>query len=394
MSQENKNGGLTIWAISLGGEMDTNKGANNATRRQAMALADTLKILMPGEHTVRFIQPFIPKDAVELPSKTIVTWTKPPTLDELRELPCAAGDFKGELPDIAIGCRPEVAALLETLKLQGKTKIVAIQDPQDNPKTGEPAFHVDRSRYDLIVAQSQEPIAGQANQPGSNVISSTLPLHDLTPEQLAGWRKDALETFPQYEQRPITAVLIGGSDEHVGLTAQDFVNFGEDIGTYAKGKPGGRREDVYVLSSRRTTPEQIASFKKGVETAFGAPMKDVPNVFFDHPDMSYNRVLGLAAVFDPKEKRGGASIVSDAGSGSMGVETEYTGTPWVTYTYRDKMDAHPQAKVWPNVPVDQLPLFTPPSLVGERDERIPVGLATLRALNLPIKAQYWSSVVS
>ncbi len=338
---------MDIWTLSLDG--------NNATRRQVVGLATALQAMLGAdETTVQPIQVNKPANAVTLPNNTIVTWTTVPDTHELKNLTCSKGSLNEPWPDLVVACRPEVAAVALAIKAAsgGQTQIVQIQDPND--KTG--TYNFDRGQFDLIVKQSQEAVTG------ANVIASQLPLHDLTRETLAQWREEGLEKLPKYRTEPATVVLIGGSDEHVSLDANDFANFGADIAKLAV-----NAGDIFVLSSRRTTEEQKAAFMDAI--------KDSPNVFFDDPRLSYNNALGI-----------GSSFVSDAGSGSMGAEVEFTGAPWSFYSYRGKLQEHPQMLVWPEVKAAELPMFGPPQPVGAANEAPAIARQVVELLHLPVKA--------
>lgn len=323
---------------------------NMASRNQTLGLATTLRD-MAGGGTLDIIRPLAPGDAKALANNTIVTWLTPPSAKALKALPCAEGQIAEPWPDLVVSCRPEVAALALGIKQAsgGRTKIVQIQNPHE--KTG--TYRFDLRQFDLILKQAHEDVAGP------NVISSALPLHDLAPEKLAEYRADALRSFPHYRHEPATIVLLGGSDENVRLDAADFAHFGRDVAAFSE-----RAWDVHVLTSRRTGEDQKQAFRDAV--------RHRPNVFIDHPDMTYRRALGI-----------GSAFIVDGGSASMLAECLYPGEPVTVYGYRGKLKAHPIVKlgIWQQAGVMELPVFCPPNPAGPATELTAIGRQILTRLH-------------
>ncbi|GEM_PF-2481484 len=259
---------MLIWTLSLSG--------NQATKEQVIALAKEIGLLAASQADVKIVS-FFPMPKKEVGgSNVIVTWPRILSPEELKNIRCE-NDLRltGPWPDYVVGCRPEVAALVQSVMKasDGKSKGVQIQDPKGT--TGK--YDLDLNAFDLIVVQPHEKLTGP------NVIQSRLAIHGLSPDALAGFREAGKEAFHSF-QRPLLAVLVGGSDEHLKITDDMFHEFGRDLRALAEKFPG----TLAIVTGRRT--------EKGKEI-LKSYVSGMPNVCFDDGRFPYKQIVANADAF-------------------------------------------------------------------------------------------------
>jgi uncharacterized protein len=192
-------------------------------------------------------------------------------------------------PDLVISCGNVAAPLAAAIRQDsnGRTRAVHIQNPK-----------MDHRRFDLVVAPRHDGMSGD------NVISSVAAIHPVTPQKLAEGARvwaPALAHLP----RPLTAVLIGGSNRRHRLTPDIVARLGDDLARFARATGGA----LAVTPSRRTGAENEALIR--------ARLADIPAFIWDgRGDNPYFGLLGLAD-----------AIVVTEDSVSMTSEAIATGKP-------------------------------------------------------------------
>ena len=192
-------------------------------------------------------------------------------------------------PDLVISCGNVSAPLAAAIRRAsgGRTRAVHIQNPK-----------MDRRHFDLVIAPRHDGMAGD------NVMSSAAAIHPVTPQKLAeGARRwaPALAHLP----RPLTAVLIGGSNRRHRLTPAIAARLADDLVRFVRATGGS----LAVTPSRRTGAENEALIRER--------LRDVPAYIWDgRGDNPYFGLLGLAD-----------AIVVTEDSVSMTSEAIATGKP-------------------------------------------------------------------
>jgi mitochondrial fission protein ELM1 len=256
----------TCWIITEG---------HAGMEAQCRGLADALG-LTP---TIKRVRVRLPWDA--LPNRL---WFRPlaaPTTDSDKLVP--------PWPDLVISCGNVGAPLAAAIRREsgGFTRAVHIQDPK-----------MDGRHFDLIIAPRHDGITGD------NVMSSAAAIHPVTADKLVDgarrW-KAALAHLP----RPMTAVLIGGSNRRHRLTPAVATRLVDDLARLARATGGS----LAITPSRRTGAE--------IEAIIRERLKDAPAFIWD--GRGDNPYFGLLALAD--------AIVVTEDSVSMASEAIATGKP-------------------------------------------------------------------
>jgi len=150
-------------------------------------------------------------------------------------------------PDLAISCgRKSIGpALAVKRKSGGQTFCVHIQNP-----------HVALRNFDLVVAGTHDGLSGE------NVIVTKGAIHRVTPERLKAAAADftgVLANLP----RPLTTVLVGGSNRVFDMTPEIVANFAAKLAAFNAATGG----TLLVTPSRRTGAENIAALRRGLENS-------------------------------------------------------------------------------------------------------------------------------
>ena len=161
-------------------------------------------------------------------------------------LTAVAEAVKTPLPGLAIGCGGMAGAVLAALRRQS-LQVVQVQDPR-----------MDIRRFDLIVASVHDELTGP------NVFVTRTALHRVTPERLAAEAEAWRDRFAPY-QRPLVAVLLGGSNGRYRLDRNAGAKLATDLAAMAKRDNVG----VVVTPSRRTDPAVTALIRDALAPASG-----------------------------------------------------------------------------------------------------------------------------
>lgn len=138
---------------------------------------------------------------------------------------------RAPLPGLAIGCGGMAGAVLAALRRHA-TPVVQVQDPR-----------MDIRRFDLVIANRHDELTGR------NVFVTRTALHRVTPQRLA---LEAALWWDRFAacQRPLVAVLLGGSNGRYRLDRGAGARLAADLVTMARNDAVG----IVVTPSRRTDP--------------------------------------------------------------------------------------------------------------------------------------------
>ncbi len=179
-------------------------------------------------------------------------------------LAAVAESVRAPLPALAIGCGGMAAAVLAALRHRSM-RVVQVQNPR-----------MDIRRFDLIIANRHDELTGP------NVFVTRTALHRVTAEQLTVAAKLWRDRLARRE-RPLVAVLLGGSNGRYRLDKAVGAKLATDLATMA------RRDDVRIVvtPSRRTDPAVTTLIREALRPFDGW----VWNSTGDNP---YFAMLGLA----------------------------------------------------------------------------------------------------
>jgi len=151
-------------------------------------------------------------------------------------LPLAAVSdaVRAPLPELVIGCGGVAAAVGAALRRGGRP-VVQVQHPR-----------MDLHRFDLIVVNRHDELTGP------NVVVTRTALHRVTPARLAV-AADAWRPRLAHLQRPLVAVLVGGSNGRFRLDAAVARELARQLAAMMRTD----RVGVAVTPSRRTDPAVI-----------------------------------------------------------------------------------------------------------------------------------------
>ncbi len=192
----------------------------------------------------------------------------------------------GKLPAVVMGAGGAGARVAAALRRPG-VKVVAIQHPR-----------MRLSKFDLVMAARHDGITGD------NVIVTRTALHRVTPERLAVEREVWAPRFAEYN-RPLVAVLLGGSNGRYRFEAPLALELGIQLGAMAKATGAG----LVITPSRRTAPEVVTILRDAL-APYGAWIWD---------GTGENPYFGMLACAD--------AIVATADSVSMVSEAVATAAP-------------------------------------------------------------------
>ena len=210
-------------------------------------------------------------------------------LAPLRTLAADSDRIEPPWPDLVISCGSAGARIAAAIRSAsgGGTRAVHIQDPK-----------MDLRRFDLVIVPRHDGLSGE------NVLASKAAIHPVTPQKLAdgarAWSA-RLAALP----RPLTAVLIGGSNGRHRLTPEVMRKLAQDLAALAHKTGGG----LAVTPSRRTGAENEAVLRD--------ELRAVPAFIWD--GKGDNPYFGMLALAD--------AIVVTEDSVSMTSEAVATGKP-------------------------------------------------------------------
>jgi len=192
-------------------------------------------------------------------------------------------------PDLVISCGNVSAPLAVAIKRAsgGRTRIVHIQNPRMN-----------LAAFDVVVVPRHD------NVDGPNVIVTKAAVHAVTAAKLAAGAERWRPVFAHLP-RPLTAVLVGGSNRRHRLTPAISRQLADDLLRFARVSGGG----LAVTPSRRTDPGCVAILR---ERLAGAPV-------YIWDGTGENPYFGMLALAD--------SIIVTEDSVSMTSEAIATGKP-------------------------------------------------------------------
>ena len=179
----------------------------------------------------------------------------------------AAPGLSAPWPSLIIGAgRASVAPTASIRALtKGKTRVIQLQNPRVNP-----------ALFEAIISPRHDGLKGP------NVIETKGALHRVTTTRLVD---EAARFAPLFDgmPRPITTVLIGGTNRCYNLTPEVMKNLVAKL-KKALAHTGG---SLAVTISRRTEPENVRALEEG--------LKDLPAVLWNgQGENPYFGFLGLA----------------------------------------------------------------------------------------------------
>ena len=147
---------------------------------------------------------------------------------------------------LALGCGGKAAPVLAALKRRGRLT-VQIQHPRMDPR-----------RFDQVVVTRHDELAGP------NVIVTRTALHRVTPARLAAARVEWGGRLA-YLQRPLVAVLVGGSNGRFRLEEAEGAALAGQLARMMQAD----RVGVFVTPSRRTAPLVVDALRAALEPLGG-----------------------------------------------------------------------------------------------------------------------------
>jgi mitochondrial fission protein ELM1 len=147
-------------------------------------------------------------------------------------------------PDLIIAAgRASVAPTARIRRLsQGRTKVVQLQNPR-----------VDPSLFDAVIAPAHDKLSGP------NVITTKGALHRVTIQRVSEDLVRFREVFESL-QRPITTVLIGGTNRCYKITPEVMIELVASLKAVLSQNGGS----LAITVSRRTEPENLAALKEAL----------------------------------------------------------------------------------------------------------------------------------
>jgi mitochondrial fission protein ELM1 len=197
-------------------------------------------------------------------------------------------------PRIIITCgkRSIFASLYLKSVLGNRIKTIHIQNPQ-----------IATSRFDHVVAPQHDALSGE------NVISTRFAINHITATLLTQ-SADALQKHFKPHSRPLTLVILGGTNRHFDFTTASLTSLCQSLTTLCM--DGG---ECVVVPSRRTPDDVCEQFRAWAE--------QTSNAHF-WTDGNFNPYLGLLAICD--------RVIITADSSSMISESISAKKP--TYIYQ------------------------------------------------------------
>lgn len=176
-------------------------------------------------------------------------WRLPLLGVDPRETPgAAASPLQPPYPDLVIASGRRAATYLPALKRasRGRTFTVLLKDPRTSPAIADFVWVPDHDRMR-----------------GTNVLTTLLSPHRITPEALADLRANPPERIASLPH-PRVAVLIGGDSKDFRYAEADIGRFREALGTLAAAGAG-----LMATPSRRTPPALAEAARATIEASGG-----------------------------------------------------------------------------------------------------------------------------